>query len=155
MVLKSTSIHILEPKQEKEKENKTKKKKKRKKKKKKKKKIYCPAIPLFLCEVVFVTGGFITKAGYLDKSMAHYFIYSLPVSINALFACYMPLLTIQLIVFNILNQARSRFRKDVDVLRRTQNFLSSDIPLTNINMSSDIPASYLRHPVTNKYDNNP
>ena len=69
---------------------------------------------------------------YLDKYMAHYFIYSLPVSINALFACYMPLLTIQVIVFNILNQARSRFRKDVAVLRRTQNFLSSDIPLTNI-----------------------
>ena len=87
--------------------------------------------------------------------MAHYFIYSLPVCINALFACYMPLLTIRVIVFNILNQARSRFRKDVAVLRRTQNFLSSDIPLTNINLSSDIPASYLRHPVTNKYDNNP
>ena len=67
----------------------------------------------------------------------------------------MPLLTIQEIVFNILNQARSRFRKDVAVLRRTQNFLSSDTPLTNINMSSDIPASYLRHPVTIKYDNNP
>ena len=92
---------------------------------------------------------------YLDKSVAHYFIYSLPVSIKALFACYMSLLTIQVIVFNILNQARSRFRKDVAVLRRTQNFLSSDIPLTNINLSSDIPASYLRHPVTNKYDNNP
>ena len=87
--------------------------------------------------------------------MAHYFIYSLPVSINALFASYTPLLTIQVIVYNILNQARSRFRKDVAVLRRTQNFLSSDIPLTNINLSSDIPASYLRHPVTNKYDNNP
>ena len=57
--------------------------------------------------------------------------------------------------FNILNQARSRFRKDVAVLRRTQNFLSSDIPITNINLSSDIPASHLRHPVTNKYDNNP
>ena len=92
---------------------------------------------------------------YLDTSMAHYFIYSLPVCINALFACYMPLLTIQVIVFNILNQARSRFRKDVGVLKRTQNFLSSDIPLTNINLSSDIPASYLRHPVTNKYDNSP
>ena len=92
---------------------------------------------------------------YLDKSMAHYFIHSLPVSINALFACYMPLLTIQVIVFNIFKQARSRFRKDVAVLRRTQNFLSSDIPLTNINLSSDIPALYLRHSVTNKYDNNP
>ena len=92
---------------------------------------------------------------YFDKSVAHYFIYSLPVSINALFACYMPLLTIQVIVFNILNQARSRFRKVVAVLRRTQNFLSSDIPLTNINLSSDIPASYLRQPGTNKYDNNP
>ena len=87
--------------------------------------------------------------------MAHYFIYSLPVCINALLACYMPLLTIQVIVFNILNQARSLFRKDVGVLKRTQNFLSSDIPLTNINLSSDIPAPYLRHPVTNKYDNNP
>ena len=86
--------------------------------------------------------------------MAYYFIYSLPVSINAFFACYMLLLTIQVIVFNILNQARSRFRKNVAVLR-TQNFLSSDIPLTNINLSSDIPASYLRHPVTNKYDHNP
>ena len=77
---------------------------------------------------------------YLDKSMAHYFIYSLPVSINALFACYMPLLTIQEIVFKIFNQARSRFRKAVAVLRRTQNFLSSDIPLTNINLhhTSDI-----------------
>ena len=92
---------------------------------------------------------------YLDKYVAYYFIYSLPASINALFACYMPLLTIQVIVFNILNQARSRFRKDVAVLRRTQNFLSSDIPLININLSSDIPASYLRHPVTNKYDHNP
>ena len=92
---------------------------------------------------------------YLDKSMAHDFIYYLPVCINALFACYMPLLTNQVIVFNILNQARSRFRKDLAVLRRTQNFLSSDIPLTNINLSSDIPASYLRHPVTNKCDNNP
>ena len=56
---------------------------------------------------------------------------------------------------HLQNQARSHFRKDVAVLRRTQNFLSSDIPLTNINLSSDIPASYLRHPVTNKYDNNP
>ena len=52
MVLKSTLIHILEQKQE--------------KKKKKKKKIYSPAIPIFLCEVVFVTGVFITMAGYLD-----------------------------------------------------------------------------------------
>ena len=86
--------------------------------------------------------------------MTHYFIYYAPVSINALFACYLPLLTIQVIVFNILNQARSRFRKDVAVLRGTQNSLSSDVPLTNINLSSDIPASYLRHPVTNKYDNN-
>ena len=67
----------------------------------------------------------------------------------------MPLLTIQVIVFNILNQAISRFRKDVAVIRRTQHFVSSDIPLTNINLSSDIPAPYLRHPVTNKYDNNP
>ena len=46
------------------------------------------------------------------------------------------------------------FQKRLAVLR-TQNFLSTDIPLTNINLSSDIPASYLWHPVTNKYDNNP
>ena len=46
-------------------------------------------------------------------------------------------------------------KKYVAVLRRTQNFFSSDILLTNINLSSDIPASYLRHPVTNKYDYNP
>ena len=149
MVLKSTSIHILEQKQEKERER----------EKKKKKRFIVLQSPLFLYEVVFVTGvssrRLVILMFYLDKSMAHYFIYSLPVCINALFACYMPLLTIQVIVFNILNQARSRFRKVVAVLRRTQNFLSSDIPLTNINLSSDIPASYLRHPVTNKYDNNP
>ena len=148
MVLKSTSIHILEQKQERERER-----------KKKKKRFIVLQSPLFLYEVVFVTGvssrRLVILMFYLDKSMAHYFIYSLPVCINALFACYMPLLTIQVIVFNILNQARSRFRKVVAVLRRTQNFLSSDIPLTNINLSSDIPASYLRHPVTNKYDNNP
>ena len=147
MVLKSTSIHILEQKQEKERER------------EKKKRFIVLQSPLFLHEVVFVTGvssrRLVILMFYLDKSMAHYFIYSLPVCINALFACYMPLLTIQVIVFNILNQARSRFRKVVAVLRRTQNFLSSDIPLTNINLSSDIPASYLRHPVTNKYDNNP
>ena len=59
MVLKSTSIHILEQKQEKE-------RKKEKKKKKKKKKFLVLQSPLFLCEVVFVTGVFITKAGYLD-----------------------------------------------------------------------------------------
>ena len=149
MVLKSTSIHILEQKQERERER----------EKKKKKRFIVLQSPLFLYEVVFVTGvssrRLVILMFYLDKSMAHYFIYSLPVCINALFACYMPLLTIQVIVFNILNQARSRFRKVVAVLRRTQNFLSSDIPLTNINPSSDIPASYLRHPVTNKYDNNP
>ena len=57
MVLKSTSIHILEQKQEKEKE---------KKKKKKKKRFIVLQPPLFLCEVVFVTGVFITKAGYFD-----------------------------------------------------------------------------------------
>ena len=146
MVLKSTSIHILEQKQ--------------KKRRKKKKKIYSPAIPTFFYVKSCLLPGFSSQRlvilmFYLDKSLAHYFIYSLPVCINALFACYMPLLTIQVIFFNILNQARSRFRKDVAVLRRTQNFLSSDIPLTNINLSSDIPASYLRHPVTNKYDNNP
>ena len=43
MVLKSTSIH-----------------------KKKKKRFIALQSPLFLCEVVFVTGVFITKAGYLD-----------------------------------------------------------------------------------------
>ena len=130
-VLKSTSIHILDQKQE----------------KKKKKRFMVLQSPFFLCEVMFVTGvssqRLVILMIYLDKYMAHYFIYSLPVSINALFACYIPLLTIQVIVFNILNQARSRFKKDVAVLRRTQNFLSSDIPLTNINLSSDIPASYL------------
>ena len=41
MVLKNTSIHILEQ-------------------------IIDLQSPLFLCEVVFVTGVFITKAGYLD-----------------------------------------------------------------------------------------
>ena len=56
MVLKSTSIHILEQKQE----------KKKKKKKKKKKRFIALQSPLFLCEVVFVTGVFITMAGYLD-----------------------------------------------------------------------------------------
>ena len=56
MVLKSTSTHILEQKQEKEK----------KKKKKKKKRFIVLQSPFFLCEVVFVTGVFITKAGYLD-----------------------------------------------------------------------------------------
>ena len=50
MVLKSTSIHILEQKQEKEEE----------------KNPHVLQSPLFLCEVVFVTGVFITKAGYLD-----------------------------------------------------------------------------------------
>ena len=144
MVLKSTSIHILEQKQE----------------KKKKKRFIALQSPLFLHVKSCLLPGFSSRrlvilTFYLDMSMAHYFIYCLPVNINALFACYMPLLTIQEIVFNILNQARSRFRKDVAVLRRTQNFLSSDTPLTNINMSSDIPASYLRHPVTIKYDNNP
>ena len=138
MFLKSTSIHILEQKQEKE-----------------KKKQSCN--PHFFYVKSCLLPGFSSRRlvilmFYLDKSMAHYFIYSLPVCTNALFACYMPLLMIQIIVFNILNQARSRFRKDVAVLRRTQNFLSSDIPLTNINLSSDIPASYLRHPVTNKYN---
>ena len=49
MVLKSTSIHILEQKHEKE-----------------GKKIIVLLSPLFLCEVVFVTGVFIMKAGYLD-----------------------------------------------------------------------------------------
>ena len=92
MVLKSTSIHILEQKQE-------------KKKKKKKKRFIALQFPLFLREVVFVTGissrRLVILIFYLDKSVAHYFIYSLPVSINALFACYMPLLTIQVIV--ILN----------------------------------------------------
>ena len=102
-------------------------------KKKKEKRFIALQSQLFLREVVFITGVFITKASYLDVLS----------------------LTIQVIVLNILNQARSRFRKDVAVLRRTQNFLSSDIPLTDINLSSDIPASYLRHPVTNKYDNNP
>ena len=48
MFLKSTSIHILEQKQEKE------------------KKIIVLQSLLFLCEVVFVTGVLITKAGYLD-----------------------------------------------------------------------------------------
>ena len=48
MVLKSTSIHILAQKQE------------------KKKTFIALQSPLFLCEVVFVTGVFITKAGYLD-----------------------------------------------------------------------------------------
>ena len=47
MVLKSTSIYILEQKQE-------------------KKRLIALQSPLFLCEVVFVTGVFITKAGYLD-----------------------------------------------------------------------------------------
>ena len=140
--------------------------------------IYSPAIPTFSVKSCLLPGFssrrlvilmLVILLFYLDTSMAHYFIYSLPVCINALyyfiyslpvcinalFACYMLLLTIQVIVFNILNQARSHFRKDVGVLKRTQNFLSSDIPLTNINLSSDIPASYLRHPVTNKYDNNP
>ena len=51
MVLKSTSIHILEQKQE--------------KKKKKRFKLALQS-SLFLCEVVFVTGVFITMAGYLD-----------------------------------------------------------------------------------------
>ena len=55
-------IHILEKKQEKEK----KKRKKKKKKKKKKKRFIILQSPLFLCEVVFVTGIFITNAGYLD-----------------------------------------------------------------------------------------
>ena len=50
MVLKSTSIHILEQKQE----------------KKNKKRFIALQSPLFLCEVVFVTGVFITMAGYLD-----------------------------------------------------------------------------------------
>ena len=59
MVLEGTSIHILEQKQEKQ-------RKKKKKNKRKKKKIYSPAIPTFLCEVVFVTRVFITKAGYVD-----------------------------------------------------------------------------------------
>ena len=150
MILKSISIHILEQKQE----NKT------KKQKKKKKNDLQPCNPHFLYVKSCLLPGFSSQRlvilmFYLDKSVAHYFIYSLPVSINALFACYMPLLTIQVILFNILNQARSCFRKDVAVLRRTQYFLSSDIPITNINLSSDIPASYLRHPVTNKYDNNP
>ena len=58
MVLKSTSIHILEQKQE-----------KKKKKKKKKKRFIVLQSPLFLCEVVFVTGVFITKAGYLDADV--------------------------------------------------------------------------------------
>ena len=49
MVLKSTSIHILEQEQEKQ-----------------KKRFIVLQSPLFLCEVVFVTGVFITKAGYLD-----------------------------------------------------------------------------------------
>ena len=138
VVLKSTSIHILEQKQEKQKQNN----------------------PQFFYVNSCLLPGFSSRRlvilmFYLDKSMTHYFIYYVPVSINALFACYMPLLTIQVIVLNILNQARSRFRKEAAVLRRTQNFLSSDVPLTNINLSSDIPASYLRHPVTNKYDNNP
>ena len=47
MFLKSTSIHILKQKQE-------------------KKRFIVLRSPLFLCEVVFVTGVFITKAGYLD-----------------------------------------------------------------------------------------
>ena len=51
MVLKSTSIHILEQKQG---------------KKKKKKRFIALQSPFFLCEVVFVTGVFITKAGYFD-----------------------------------------------------------------------------------------
>ena len=135
MVLKSTSIHILEQKQEEE--------EKKKKKKKKKKKDLPPCNPHFFYVKWCLLPGFSSRRlvilmFYLDKSMAHFFIYSLPVSINALFACYMPLLTIRVIVFNILNQARSRFRKNVAVLRRTQHFLSSDIPLTNINLSSDI-----------------
>ena len=118
MVLKSTSIHILELKQEKEKE-------KNKKKKQKKKTFIVLQSPLFLCEVVFVPGfssrRLVILMFYPDKSMAHYFIYSLPVSINALFACYMPLLTIQVIVFNILNQERSRFRKDKRCSRFKKN----------------------------------
>ena len=40
--------------------------KKKKKKKKKKRRFIALQSPLFLCEVVFVTGVFITKAGYLD-----------------------------------------------------------------------------------------
>ena len=48
MFLKSTSIHILKQKQE------------------KKKRFIVLRSPFFLCEVVFVTGVFITKAGYLD-----------------------------------------------------------------------------------------
>ena len=48
MVLKSISIYILEQKQENENKN------------------IVLQSPLFLCEVVFVTGVFITKAGYLD-----------------------------------------------------------------------------------------
>ena len=48
MVLKSTSIHILEQKQE-----------------EKKKRFIALQSPLFLCKGVFVTGVFITKAGYL------------------------------------------------------------------------------------------
>ena len=56
MVLKSTSIHVLEQKQE-----------KKKKKKKKKKRFIALQSLLFLCKVVvFVSGVFITKAGYLD-----------------------------------------------------------------------------------------
>ena len=50
MVLKSSSIHILEQKQEKIKI----------------KRFIVLQFPLFLCEVVFVTGVFITKAGNLD-----------------------------------------------------------------------------------------
>ena len=42
------------------------KKKKKKKKQKKKKRFIVLQSPLFLCEVVFVTGVFIMKAGYLD-----------------------------------------------------------------------------------------
>ena len=66
MVLKSTSIHILEQKQEKEEEEEEEEEEKKKKKKKKKNRFIVLQSPLFLCEVVFVTGVFITKAGYLD-----------------------------------------------------------------------------------------
>ena len=55
MVLKSTSIHILEQKQEEEEEE-----------EKKKRRFIALQSLLFLCEVVSVTGVFITKAGYLD-----------------------------------------------------------------------------------------